>query len=882
MMTRATGAPAGCQVPIRVRLLGEPGEDDLAELEAAVARAVTARLAQAARLRDGQGWAGATRHPSAAAPAPPSAPRSGIAAPWRDQPAAGLYELPSFQLPPETVRVPVGTQGRPDTAAALVPGGPGDGADPISGNGYPGYGFWPLPEELELEPGVDEAADAVGRWFPRLLPLLLDSTPRAYRLLDGDHDRYWALRHPSAGVVARVRIGRPVTGLLPERTRPLVPAVYHVDVFVSDEVGDTLRRLRLGIGLGPGQAAGLRGARPPAPERSGDPLFVAYLRRFPPKPGQEGIADPGDTAWRIQFALGLSDRGFWGSVYEAAMEAIADPWFIVSTAGLIGIYVGLWLVPDPSAVTKVLATGLTVLMLALFTWTDLIGLARVWFQLDKDAVAATSEEQLRAAGNQFMRKLGQVGFDVFLMLLFLLGTRAVRGKLSGARARIAAEARARAEARVREAAEAPGSGARLRGQATPAELSALADARAAAGEGARPGAVLDQLASRLPDGARRGLAADRARAGDAQTLRVLEGRARGGQELFRFLEEKGLDQAAKDAAADAYIGARARLARARLIELRSFEGNPALRRTIRAELFANLVELGRALVRRGGRLRDAVADKSVERVVGDLGEALARGQLAAGLPPGRGLRVLSSLELARKVPGYRTLAEWARGERAAGREPPPRSQRVPGRTYPPSRLGRMRQGPDGIYESVGQIDNAIARQLPGGRWRILEIEEVKTGTDTPTSAREQVTSARDHLARIAAGQTDVRVFERPTPSTVGRDLTGRLDLSQGSRIRASTRGPEVTEVTRRGPAGSEPRFDRSLAASRQDLTRAARRLIAEGVPPEPPSAVRLIKSSGEPRDRESAPDGGVPAPPDAGTPAPPDAGSPAEPGGGAP
>ena len=58
-----------CVVPIRVRLFGEPTEEDLAGLEAAVARAVASQLAVAGRVQASRGWPPATAaSPRAAEP----------------------------------------------------------------------------------------------------------------------------------------------------------------------------------------------------------------------------------------------------------------------------------------------------------------------------------------------------------------------------------------------------------------------------------------------------------------------------------------------------------------------------------------------------------------------------------------------------------------------------------------------------------------------------------------------------------------------------------------------------------------------------------------------------------------------------------------------
>jgi len=150
----------------------------------------------------------------------------------------------------------------------------------------------------------------------------------------------------------------------------------------------------------------------------------------------------------------------------------------------------------------------------------------------------------------------------------------------------------------------------------------------------------------------------------------------------------------------------------------------------------------------------------------------------------------------------------------------------------------MRQGPDGVYESLGQIDNGVGYRGQSGRLRLLAIEETKTGNETATSARDQVRALRDVLAGINDGTSAARIMQRVNATTVGQDLTGRFDLGEGANIQALTRGPE-------GRTG----FDSSLGFSQEDLAAAGRQLINEGVPTGEPGPLRQVESSG-PNRRE--------------------------------
>jgi hypothetical protein len=127
---------------------------------------------------------------------------------------------------------------------------------------------------------------------------------------------------------------------------------------------------------------------------------------------------------------------------------------------------------------------------------------------------------------------------------------------------------------------------------------------------------------------------------------------------------------------------------------------------------------------------------------------------------------------------------------------------------------------------------------------VLEIEETKTGQETAASATTQVTDARNTLADIHSGTTDVRIMERPTRNRVGRDLTEGFDLSRGRGIGAEIRGPE-------GRTG----FGRSLEVTRENLTAIGRQLLTEGLPPGEPGPTRLVETSAASRREQQEPGG---------------------------
>lgn len=129
-----------------------------------------------------------------------------------------------------------------------------------------------------------------------------------------------------------------------------------------------------------------------------------------------------------------------------------------------------------------------------------------------------------------------------------------------------------------------------------------------------------------------------------------------------------------------------------------------------------------------------------------------------------------------------------------------------------------------LWKSETEVDALVATRGSGGRWRLVELEQAKTGNrDTLTGAREQNTNALAALQELAAGSQKVRLRELPSKNTLGRDLTRMLDLSVLHEVRTATRGV----------AGKK--FDRSLPFSREVLQEVALALIEQGLPPTPAS-----------------------------------------------
>src|SRR6202521_4631322 len=694
-------------------------------------------------------------------------------------------------------------QGGPRPADARVE----DVPDPINFEDWPGYGWWLLRDDYDHVPSLEEISAAIVASNPQLAGLIDTSTPRL--ITPGHHHyAYYSFQHPTAGVVARA-FGRN-SGLrdIGGRGGPEGREVFGVYTLQLEPAGPARGRT---TPTGAGQKA-----TPAAPLRQ-DPLLAAYFRHFGSDPsGTPTTAINPDM--KVRLALELADLTFLGEIAEAARNAIRDPTFIATTVGLIIVYVGLWLTPDPTFITKLLAAGLTLVLLASFAWQDIIGFASAFMDLIDQAHASSTEDELRVAGNRFIQTAGQVGFDILLMVAMWGAGRAFEPRIrSGA----AMRARVRAESRLATARAAPGAGAEV--PAPPGRAGALVRARAQAGASASPAAVLDALARQLPESARRGLADMRARAGDANTRRHVEGLETRGSDIARAMEERVRAPAERAAARAAVDQATIDLARARLIELQATR-SPAARRAVHAETVKTLTQLIRAAMNGDPALRDVVARGGVVEVVRIIGETVARIFLEQQTRGVKGRSVLSNLELARRVHGFRSVAEWAAAERAAGRVPD---------------TARMRMRGSELWQSVGEIDNAVVQVGPDGKLQILQVEETKTGTgDTGTAARAQARAALDALWSAVEGKSDVRVFDQAGRQRLGADRTAQIDPASTAKALVTARGLE-------GRAG----FDASLPFDRPTLEEVARQFIGGRLPPGAQPAI----AAPAPRKREPVP-----------------------------
>jgi hypothetical protein len=792
--------------PLKLRLTGEPTKDQWQALEEVLSRRYRRALrAQLLRL---------AAEPSDA-PAPAELPAR-----------SDLYLIPSFQSGGVPQPVPVVSGG----VVALLRAT----RDPFDEFSIEGRSWWLIADGFPGMPSVDQMRAVMVGHDALTVAILAQTTATFIRRAPSRYS-YWSFRHPRLGVVARAYANR---------TDPTSPrSEYGVYMFITDAEGERM--------LTGADAAGAPGAGREGPQLTPGQatLIDLYNRRFPStEPGQ--TAGPLDLTQKIRLALDLADKTFFGEVGEAAARAIRDPTFIVTTVLIIGFYVFLWLSPDPTLLTKAVAGALTIYLLYNFTIHDIIGFATAWLALADACSAARTENDLRSAGDEFLQAIGPIGFDLLLMIAFWAVGRTVapRVRAGATRRGIAA-----AEAQVATTTEAPGSGVNPRALETPSRV--VAEARTAAANPTSSTSVLDALARRLPDAARRGLEAQRAKfrrghRGQEISADEADGRVLGILESMRIdplrqLSEWGMGKPEFAAAGARLLEARARLARLRLIEA-GVTQEPAVRRRVGQEAARETPALERAraavrelvleLQRVSPEVRAQFERADVESIVSAIAEAMARADLRGAYEALRvpGIRIFSNLRLGQRIPGYRSIEAWAVDN-------------------PGTETNGFSMYRGELYRVLGEVDNMVTVRAANGRMRILELEETKSGAEEASGAREQVSRAHQILQEIGSAtgtRASARVFEGGTRRQLGNDVTGVFELTDLSALVESPLG-------RTG-------FTRSLPFDRATLERVVQELLSTrpGLPAQP----RTVLLPTSPRAPDAQPDAGSPDPRGAGLP----------------
>jgi hypothetical protein len=492
------------------------------------------------------------------------------------------------------------------------------------------------------------------------------------------------------------------------------------------------------------------------------------------------------TQMKVTMALKLADKSVLGAMADAAEQAFTDPTFIITLVVMMGIYVGLWLTPDPTLITKIAAGTLTVVLLLQFAWEDIIGTARAWFGFEKECGRATNVAQLRASGNKFMAKLGQTGFDILMFIVMWRVGKKVGPKVQkiGAKRGVA-----RAETQLAEAEAKPGSGKTPKATGETANL--LNEAKTAAADPANPTSVLDTLAKSLSGEAQTGLATLRRIAGDAQALKAIESQAARGLDIKHFLTEKGLSEAAAKAVAADVQKAKVALARARLIEAETIK-DPALREAVRAEQYKALTEVLKDLgILKDTKVQSALNSRNLNTLISAIGEAIARTKLQTKYPASKGYKVLTNLAVAKELKGFKSIAEWRAAEKAKAKVDPSSEAAIRLEKQLSRQAARLFEKDGKVYDAIGEIDIMVTEPVKGGKPRPVEVSEVKTGgTDKAIEATKQIEQSTQGLGQIAANEPGVRLFERTGHNEIGKELTGDFDLSQLSSLKKTTYGLE--------------------------------------------------------------------------------------------
>jgi hypothetical protein len=516
---------------------------------------------------------------------------------------------------------------------------------------------------------------------------------------------------------------------------------------------------------------------------------------------------------KMIMALRLSWKSWPAEIVEHAKAAFTDWTFVATFVVISAVYVGLWLTPDPSMITKVAALTLTAVLLYNFAVEDVIGLIEALSQLARDCEKAVTVQGLQRAGARFAKKVGQVGFDIILFLVTWRIGKRVAPKLREYGAKRSVQ---RAEAMVAEAKRQPG--AEPSRPDTGGSNKVLDAAKRTAGKNSGPREILDALAERLPNDARQGLDLLRGstKGGDARVLQILEGQAKGGLDIVYSLQIKAMPEAQVRAAGDAVSQGEMRLARAKAVEQDVLSGKE-VRSGVRREQILRLLER----MERVGILRELATrikkryglDKPPpDAVKAILAESISVVELQARYPRSKGYEVLSNMEIVRRVSGYKTIAQWKQAN-------------------PEGSIGKLREADGKLWESVTELDSVVVQRGVSGKLRLIEVEQVKTGAETHGAAQAQNAKALKALRQLQKGDASIGVFLRAARTKLGKNLTSQVDVSGLSEKSFFTRGP------------AEKNFDRGLyEMTNKVLDALALDLVERGLPPKEPTKVKPLTS----------------------------------------
>ena len=557
-------------------------------------------------------------------------------------------------------------------------------------------------------------------------------------------------------------------------------------------------------------------------------MLVEYARRT----GRTLRDEPLDyrslnTTVKVCMALVLTIDEWPAEIADHAIAAFTDWKYVVTTVAILMTFFVLWNTPHPAA--QVVTKLLTAYLLYSFAKEDVLAFIVAIRRFVADCADATNIDHLIRGGKRFATTVGQVGFDIIMMILVWRIGKRVNPKL---RRYGAQRSLARAEAKLAEVRAQAGVGEI---PASDASATLLETAKAAAGEGATPGQILDELAARLTTDTAKNALKNRRGPGDRNAAGVLEGMEKHAATGKPILKVVGLAKpgALVRASTDARVtAAEAKVVRAK-VNLREID-NPAysheLARRKTAAMLAKLEKLG-ILRRVAARLKLRLGVETIEPadLIAKLGEAISAREMELKYPAVEGYEVHQNVQLVRELKDVTSKREWID---AADTQPERRRRR-----------GAVRQHEGRIWESVTDIDTLVVRRAADGRWTAVAMEQVKTGRGSPGEAHAQNRKAYGALSALAAGDTSVAVFLPDGKTGFGSNIAAQFDPSGLAKVRQSTRGPS-----------GEKAFDESLyGLTAENFKEVAAELIRHRNMPEPQG---LAPTS--PKDYELLPEGAEP------------------------
>jgi hypothetical protein len=160
--------------------------------------------------------------------------------------------------------------------------------------------------------------------------------------------------------------------------------------------------------------------------------------------GDAATAAARARAAKVNEALKRSVKYMPGGAGEEFIRMLTDPMFLGSLAVAIGVYLALWLAPEP-VFTKIAAAATTIAILSTgaFAVSTLYNVAMAWTTLDTEAGNAQSDAELEKAAEKFGKRMGAVEAELIIFIASLL----IGGKLPGPK-RMPAPATALADAEV--------------------------------------------------------------------------------------------------------------------------------------------------------------------------------------------------------------------------------------------------------------------------------------------------------------------------------------------------------------------------------------------------------------------------------------------------